>query len=191
MTWWIAKCGFHGLSLHVITWRTCQNPVRKPPTVLTVSFSGGNLSVDFTFSFQPRTKSSHKFVWLVAIKTNETLSVFSAFCKFFILKLQKNNNHKNSNTGGTENEQEDAWIKKTRRIVLVSILCPILCEKISYCKEHFSLNYCCLFFILSFFFFLIAFFCYKAFHNSSCLLFFIIFINVFFICSSQFCKQRQ
>lgn len=75
------------------------------------------------------------------------------FCKFFILKLQKNNNHKNSKTGGTENEQEDAWIKKTRRIVLVSILCPILCKKkISYCKEHFSLNYCCLFFILSFFF---------------------------------------
>ena len=34
------------------------------------------------------------------------------FCKFFILKLQKNNNHKNSKTGGTENEQEDAWIKK-------------------------------------------------------------------------------
>ena len=96
-------------------------------TVLTVSFSGGNLSVDFTFSFQPRTKSSHKFVWLVAIKTNKTFSVFSVFCEFFILKLQKNNNHKNSKTGGTENEQEDAWIKKTRRIVLVSILCPILC----------------------------------------------------------------
>ena len=151
--WWIAKCGLDWLSLHVITWRTCQNPVRKPPTVLTVSFSGGNLSVDFTFSFQPRTKSSHKFVWLVAIKTNETFSVFSVFCKFFILKLQKNNNHKNSKTGGTENEQEDAWIKKTWRIVLVSILCPILCKKkISYCKEHFSLNYCCLFFILSFFF---------------------------------------
>lgn len=149
--WWIAKCGLDWLSLHAITWRTCQNPVRKPPTVHTVSFSGGNLSVDFTFSFQPRTKSSHKFVWLVAIKTNETFSVFSLFCKFFILKLQKNNNHKNSNTGGTENEQEDAWIKKTWRIVLVSILCPILCEKISYCKEHFSRNYCCLFFILSFF----------------------------------------
>ena len=149
---WIAKCGLDWLSLHVITWRTCQNPVRKPPTVLTVSFSGGNLSVDFTFSFQPRTKSSHKFVWLVAIKTNETFSVFSVFCRFFILKLQKNNNHKNSKTGGTENEQEDTWIKKTWRIVLVSILCPILCEKISYCKEHFSRNYCCLFFILSFFF---------------------------------------
>ena len=43
-------------------------------------------------------------------------------------------------------------LKKKRRIVLVSILCPILCEKISYCKEHFSRNYCCLFFILSFFF---------------------------------------
>lgn len=85
-------------------------------------------------------------------KTNETFSVFSVFCKFFILKLQENNNHKNSKTGGTENEQEDAWIKKTRRIVLVSILCPILCKKkISYCKEHFSRNYCCLFFILSFF----------------------------------------
>lgn len=41
------------------------------------------------------------------------------------------------------------------------------------------------------FFFFIAFFCFKAFHNSSCLLFFMIFINVFFICSSQFCKQRQ
>ena len=125
--WWIAKCGLDWLSLQVITWRTCQNPVRKPPTVLTVSFNGGNLSVDFTFSFQPLTKISHKFVWLVAIKTNETFSVFSVFCKSFILKLQKNNNHKNSKTGGTENEQEDAWIKKTRRIVLVSILCPILC----------------------------------------------------------------
>ena len=186
--WWIAKCGLDWLSLHVITWRTCQNPVRKPPTVLTVSFSGGNLSVDFTFSFQPRTKSSHKFVWLAAIKTNETFSVFSVFCKFFILKLQKNNNHKNSKTGGTENEQEDAWIKKTRRIVLVSILCPILCEKISYCKEHFSLNYCCLFFILSFFFF-IAFFCFKAFHNSSCLLFFMIFINVFLSVPPSFANR--
>lgn len=120
-------------------------------------------------------------------KTNETFSVFSVFCKFFILKLQKN-----SKTGGTENEQEDAWIKKTRRIVLVSILCPILCKKkISYCKEHFSLNYCCLFFILSFFFSLSPFSVLKLSTIARTYFFFMIFINFFFICSSQFCKQRQ
>lgn len=184
--WWIAKCGLDWLSLHVITWRTCQNPVRKPPTVLTVSFSGGNLSVDFTFSFQPRTKSSHKFVWLAAIKRNETFSVFSVFCKFFILKLQKN-----SKTGGTENEQEDAWIKKTWCIVLVSILCPILCKKKYLIAKNISLLIIVAYFSFYRFFFFIAFFCLKAFHNSSCLLFFMIFISVFFICSSQFCKQRQ
>ena len=50
---------------------------------------------------------------------------FLFFQCFVDSKLQKNNNHNNSKTGGTENEQEDAWIKKTRRIVLVSILCPI------------------------------------------------------------------
>ena len=37
----------------------------------------------------------------------------------------------------------------------------------------------------------IAFFCFKAFHSSSCLLFFYDFHKFFFICSSQFCKQRQ
>ena len=47
------------------------------------------------------------------------------FCKFFILKLQKNNNHKNSKTGGTENEQEDAWIKK----------------KMTYCASFYTVSY--------------------------------------------------
>ena len=103
-------------------------------------------------------------------KTNETFSVFSVFCKFFILKLQENNNHKNSKTGGTENEQEDAWIKKTRRIVLVSILCPILCKKKYLIAKNISLVIIVAYFSFYRFFF-IAFFCFKAFHNSSCLLF--------------------
>ena len=173
--WWIAKCGLDWLSLHAITWRTCQNPVRKPPTVLTVSFSGGNLSVDFTFSFQPRTKSSHKFVWLVTIKTNETFSVFSVFCKFFILKLQKN-----SKTGGTENEQEDAWIKKNTTYCASFYTVSYFVLKKYLIAKNISLLIIVAYFSFYRFFFFIAFFCFKAFHNSSCLLFFMIFINVFF-----------
>lgn len=165
--WWIAKCGPDWLSLHVITWRTCQNPVRKPPTVLTVGFSGGNLSVDFTFSFQPRTKSSHKIVWLAEIKTNETFSVFSVLSKFFILKLQKNNNHKNSKTGGTENEQEDAWIKKTTYCASFYTVSYFVLKKYLIAK---NISFVIIVAYFSFYRF-IAFFCFKAFHSSSCLLF--------------------
>lgn len=127
--WWIAKCGLDWLSLHVITWRTCQNPVRKPPTVLTVSFSGGNLSADFTFSFQPRTKSSHKFVWLAATKQMKRFLFFQCFVNSLFWSFKR------TITTRTVKQEE-----------------PKMNKKISYCKEHFSRNYCCLFFILSFFF---------------------------------------
>ena len=73
-------------------------------------------------------------------------------------------------------------LKKKRRIVLVSILCPILCKKkISYCKEHFSRNYCCLFFILSFFFSLSPFSVLKLSTKARAYFFFMIFINFFYL----------
>ena len=109
-------------------------------------------------------------------KTNETFSVFSVFCKFFILKLQKN-----SKTGGTENEQEDAWIKKTRRIVLVSILCPILCKKKYLIAKNISLLIIVAYFsFYRFFFSLSPFSVLKLSTIARTYFFFMIFINFFF-----------
>lgn len=115
--WWIAKCGLDWLSLHVITWRTCQNPVRKPPTVLTVSFSGGNLSVDFTFSFQPRTKSSHKFVWLAATKQMKRFLFFQCFVNSLFWSFKR------TITTRTVKQEEPKMNKRTLGLKKHDVLC--------------------------------------------------------------------
>lgn len=165
--WWIAKCGLDWLSLHVITWRTCQNPVRKPPTVLTVSFSGGNLSVDFTFSFQPRTKSSHKFVWLAATKQMKRFLFFQCFVNSLFWSFKR------TITTRTVKQEEPKMNKRTLGL-----------KNTTYCASFYTVSYFVLkkyliaknisfVIIVAYFSFyrFIAFFCFKAFHSSSCLLF--------------------
>lgn len=77
-----------------------------------------------------------------------------------------------------------------RHDVLCSFLyCVLFCvKKISYCKEHFFRNYCCLFFILSFFFSLSPFSVLKL-STIARAYFFMIFIKVFLSVPPSFANK--